>query len=356
MTSSSTQPPASRFRPSWFVWLGVVLLAVSLIGAKSLPSTDTPTPSLAKSSTSEVRAGGFGHVDAEHGVTNVHAKQPGEIVELLVNDGDEVEKDAPLFRMDDKYAQARLLQAKAAVSDAEQQLRAAHDKIDQHAEMLNAQKSSIAAKEKEIAASKLMVPRVKELLKAGFAKDADVEAAETKISGLEKALEAEKHRELALKAENPLIGVNRVLADLQAKEQAMKLARFALDECTVRAPYKGRVLRVLVNVGTLLGPPNPQMPAIQFAPLPPYIVRAEIEQEFAARVAVGQTAQIQDDTRSSPTWTGRVKRVGPWYTHRRSMLMEPGQFNDVRTLEVIIEMDNPPEDLKMWQKVRVTLQ
>ena len=35
----------------------------------------------------------------------------------------------------------------------------------------------------------------------------------------------------------------------------------------------------------------------------------------------------------------RVMRVSDWYTHRRSMLFEPFQYNDVRTLECLVSVE-----------------
>jgi hypothetical protein len=54
-------------------------------------------------------------------------------------------------------------------------------------------------------------------------------------------------------------------------------------------------------------------------------------------------------------WKGRVESISDWYTHRRYMILEPLQFNDVRTLEAIIELDPGQKPLKIGQRVRVTL-
>jgi hypothetical protein len=88
----------------------------------------------------------------------------------------------------------------------------------------------------------------------------------------------------------------------------------------------------------------------------PRIVRAEIEQEFAPKVYVGQAARIRDyESEELGEWKGKVEGISDWYTHRRSMLLEPLQFNDVRTLEAVIELDPGQKPLKIGQRVRVTL-
>ena len=48
--------------------------------------------------------------------------------------------------------------------------------------------------------------------------------------------------------------------------------------------------------------------------------------------------------------------VSKWYTQRRDIRLEPMQFNDVRTLEVIIRLDDQGTSaLRINQKVRVKI-
>jgi multidrug resistance efflux pump len=143
--------------------------------------------------------------------------------------------------------------------------------------------------------------------------------------------------------------------DVDAKREQLKKAEYGLKECTVCAPVKGKVLRSQLSVGQVLGP-SPTQPVVLFCPALPYVVRAEVEQEFAGRVQEGQKALIQDDATGGGSWTGRVKSISGWYSHRRSMLLEPLQFNDVRTLECIITLDPGQPELRIGQRVRVTLE
>jgi hypothetical protein len=86
------------------------------------------------------------------------------------------------------------------------------------------------------------------------------------------------------------------------------------------------------------------------------IVRAEVEQEFANRVSVGQVAKIQDDGTGGGEWRGQVVRISDWFPQRRSVQMEPMQFNDVRTMEVVIRVEpGGKEPLLIGQRVRVIL-
>jgi hypothetical protein len=65
-------------------------------------------------------------------------------------------------------------------------------------------------------------------------------------------------------------------------------------------------------------------------------------------------AVIKDDTRAdSPAWVGRVQRIAGWVAPRRSVLLEPGELNDVRTAEVVIALDPSPHPLWIGQRVQV---
>jgi hypothetical protein len=64
-------------------------------------------------------------------------------------------------------------------------------------------------------------------------------------------------------------------------------------------------------------------------------------------------ATLRDDARAdSPTWTGKVLRVGNWVARKRSVVLEPGEVNDVRTVECVVTLDNP-QGLLVGQRVRV---
>jgi hypothetical protein len=94
---------------------------------------------------------------------------------------------------------------------------------------------------------------------------------------------------------------------------------------------------------------------VQFCPQGPRLIRAEVEQEFAARVAVGQAVRAEDDAHSGAVWRGRVVRLSDWYTRRRSVLQEPLQRNDVRTLECLIELEPGQPPLRIGHRLRVII-
>jgi multidrug resistance efflux pump len=149
--------------------------------------------------------------------------------------------------------------------------------------------------------------------------------------------------------------VKRAKVEVDVHQAQLEQAARGVRDCLLTAPADGTVLRILVGPGDVLGA-QPKQAAVVFCPDGRRIIRAEVEQEFARDVAVGQLAAVQDDTTADgPIWHGRVLRVSDWYTHRRSILQEPFQLNDVRTLECLIALDPGRQPLRIGQRVRVTI-
>lgn len=140
---------------------------------------------------------------------------------------------------------------------------------------------------------------------------------------------------------------------MKAREALVEQARLGVLGHDLYAPADGTILRVFTSTGDLLGT-QPKVAAIQFCPHGERIIRAEVQQEWAAKVEVGQVAIVADEARAGYQWKGKVTRVSDWYAHRRSMIFEPFQYNDVRTLECLVSVE-PGRPLRIGQRVRVTI-
>src|SRR5262249_19088863 len=139
-----------------------------------------------------------------------------------------------------------------------------------------------------------------------------------KAAAMVKAAE-EKLREVKdIQPKATEIKIARAQLNRDNQKELVKKAEQVVDETRVRAPEKGTVLRVHVAVGAPLGA-SPKMPAIEFCPDLPLIIRAEVQQEWADRVKDGQACVIEDDITTSPQWKGKVLRTSKWFTHRRSI-------------------------------------
>jgi multidrug resistance efflux pump len=352
-------PARPRRRFPWLLVLGVLLLLGTATGARLAMNAgggDNPKQGPPPAGSPGTRQVAIAYVDVEPGLTPLYPVQPGRVTEVLLEENKEVEAGTPLFRLDDTLAKDAVAQAKIDLKAAETRLKQARRLPKQHAAKVGAQKALIEVRRREAEAARIQHEKAQRRFKNEVTRsEDDVKTAAKLAEKAEEAVKAEEKNLAALEAVDANAAVELAQAEVDAKREQLKKAEYGLKECTVCAPVKGKVLRSQLSVGQVLGP-GPTQPVVLFCPAVPYVVRAEVEQEFAGRVQEGQKALIQDDATGGGSWTGRVKSISGWYSHRRSMLLEPLQFNDVRTLECIITLDPNQPELRIGQRVRVTLE
>jgi multidrug resistance efflux pump len=361
---SDFSPERGARRRHWvsLVWLlGGIVLAASMLGAGwMMRSQAGPPTGPASGALADAPAllHCIGHVDVPNGLSYPYPVRPGRVAEVKVVEGDEVKKGAVLFRMDDALARKDVAAAEALVTVAELDVQKVQNAEKEHAETVLGQEQAVEAARRAWGAARISYQRKRELVKQNHLAPEEADAAEKLMEQAEFALKGEEHKLALVKLEatDVAIKAKQAAADVTAKKVLRDKAQLVLDECTVTAPEDGMVLRLGVQAEDLL-PPQPKSPAVVFCPARPRIVRAEVEQEWANRVQPGQVATIEDDTSSGngPTWKGKVVRVGDWMAHRRSILPDPSQFLDVRTLECVVEIDSGQPPLRIGQRVRIAL-
>jgi multidrug resistance efflux pump len=342
---------SSRLVPA----LGVAILAASLAGAGWLLRAHAAAgPGPATEEAAPPKLVCFGYADVEAGVASLYPLQPGQVERVPVKEGQAVHAGDVLVRLDHRTADCLVRQARADLAAARAQQEQARQLLAQQPLREAEQQAVLDTLAARLRGAEWLLAR-REELRGVQVSDKEVEAARAQCDEVKAMIRGEERKLDELRLNDPRQSLARAEADVEAKQARLDQALLALDQCDLKAPSDGAVLRVLVSAGDVLGP-QPRQPAVFFCPEGPRIVRAEVDQEFAAGVALGQPAVLQDDGRSGLTWHGQVYRVSDWYTHRRSILQEPLQLNDVRTLECLIAVDSGQPPLRIGQRFQVTLQ
>jgi multidrug resistance efflux pump len=295
---------------------------------------------------------GLGYVDVIDGVTPLHPLQPGRVKQVLVKEGDPVKQGDLLLTMDSELQQLKLREAQADLEAAKAEAASVESQLAKnHAHELAAQQKKIEAAQFELESAKKELEAFEDLKKQ---QPLQYEVRQNKLKATQATIDAEK--ELLKKIEDADIKTPVALLKdkVKAKQAVVDQAQRLVSECELRAPADGIVLRVFATAGETLSS-QPREPALQFCPNLPRIVRVEILQEWADKVTKDAAAYIEDDTRSGTRWKGKVARVSDWFTHRRSVLQEPFQYNDVRTLECIVTLEPGGPPVRIGQRVRVTV-
>jgi membrane fusion protein (multidrug efflux system) len=296
----------------------------------------------------------FGYVDVEHVVTPLYPLAPGRVVKVEVRESQPVEAGTVLVQLDDRLARLRFREAEADLEAAKAQLVQAEKAPEQHDFQMTQQRAAIQAAKARLAAGRIALDHKRDLHKAHYLTVTELEAAKALVQELEAAESAETAKLDELKLVDPAVSVRRAKADVQAKEAKLAQARQGVEECLLRAPGAGTVLRLLVHAGEVLGS-QPQQPAIVFSPAGPRWIRADVSQEFASLIAPGQNALIEDESGASETWHGRVHRIADWYASRRSLTPDPFHANETPTLECLVQVDPNQPGLMIGRRMRVTI-
>ena len=352
----------SPSRRSWWLLL-LVLLAVSTPAAGllfSYSSRGAPPASGERNQEKSARSAEdegvvcFGQVDLIHGVTALAPLQPGRVAELLVEEGQTVAEGTVLVRLDDGAARSRVAEAQAALDEAELRLKQTRKLPEQQESRIAQQQDAVNAMKERLSAANRQFARQKKLVEDKLADEKDLAVSKDHVHELEAMLSGEKKRLDDLKQQDVRDDIRRAEKEVEVTKARRDQAQLALEECVLKAPRRGTVLRLLVGPGDVLSSQSKQ-PAVQFAASGPQIVRADVEQEFIGRVAVGQPAIVQDETRLGRVWKGKVERIADWITQRRSVLQGPLDFTDIRTVEVVIALDSGQPPLRIGQRVRVRI-
>ncbi len=314
------------------IWWAVYALAApgsQSSGKAGSPSPGEPNPIL------------LAHVDVRDGVVPLNPAQMGRVVAINVKEYEQVKQGHVLLQIDDRLAQLTLKGAKDALATAEAKLEQTRNLTEQHAAQIKGQEAKIEAQQANLVAAKAVLKRVTEKVSSTAATEEDRIAAAKQVDSAQALVHGAEAELAGLKSVKPELGVTLASTDVERVKSEIKKAELAIEECKMVAPSNGQIIRIQVTQGEMFAPQRPQGPTMYFVPEgKPLIVRAESEQEFADGLTEGMAVDIYDDTRSSkPHWSGKVTTVGNWYTHRRSIMLEPLQFNDVRTLECIIDFD-----------------
>ncbi|MGL4462744.1 MAG: HlyD family secretion protein [Planctomycetia bacterium] len=347
------------------LFLGMIVAGSAGTVALWAKNTSTATPPSAAATAapstvdgaSHVDAGtivGFGYWDVEGRPVALSASALGRVEKVYVHENQRVAAGAPLFELDKAKAQAQLALAKSALAQAEVGRGQSRRLAERHELLTAQQREAVAAAKAALDAHRRQVEHLRGLTERGLVDREKFLVANDGTPALEAQERAAELKLTELGLDDPRDGVKLADAAAASAEANVRLAESALKDHTVLAPEAGVVLRLGVAVGQVLGP-NQTEPNVWFCPDKPRILRAEVNQNFAALVAAGDAAAVFDDATGRPLGDATVQRCAEWIAPRRSLRDEPLQVNDVRTRECILEPAAGFPELTLGQRVRVMI-
>ena len=191
----------------------------------------------------------------------VASKGTGRLVYLGVVEGDRVQKDQVIARIDDSDIRAQLEQAKANLKMVEAELKDAGNNFN----------------------------RYKELLKSGSSTQVEVDAAEYRY--------------------------NRVLASIDVAKAIVQGAEVSMENTLIRAPFNGTVLTKNADVGEVVAPLgagiNSKGAVVLMADMTSLQAEIDVSESNIEKIAVDQNCEIRLDAYSDKAYPGYVAKIVP---------------------------------------------
>lgn len=225
-------------------------------------------------------AAGNGRVEAKQ--VDIAARESLRVKEILAKEGDLVEKGQILVRMDTSTLESQLNEAKASFAASEEKVAAAN---------------SAMVRQKSLAANaKIEENRLAELLKTQSTSEAEYERARTA-------------------AEASAAAVSEAAATLRSAEQQVNVAQAnietiqtRIDDATLKAPMRGRVLYKLAENGEVLGA---GAKALTLVNLEDVYMEIFLPGPIAGKLKVGSEARLTADHTPDRCVAGVVSFVSP---------------------------------------------
>ena len=237
----------------------------------------------------------YGNVDIRESRLAFNGNE--HVTEILVDEGDKVQKGQLLARLHTDRLQASLLRAKA----------------------------DVVAAEAEAHAAKLSYERIRSLLKSKLATPEDVDEAEARSRAAAAHVDAAK------------------AVVVETTEQ--------LKDSDLYAPIDGVVRERIVEIGDFV---TPQTPAITLASLTPVWVRTYLPETELGRIKPGAIAHISTDSYPDKVYEGWVGSISPTAEFTPKNIETP-ELRTRLVYQARVFVCNPQHELRLGMPATVSI-
>ncbi|MDG5746816.1 efflux RND transporter periplasmic adaptor subunit [Qipengyuania sp. XHP0207] len=296
--------------------VGLVIAAFFIFSGlpdRELTEPEREPPRAPDAMAEEARVAGAGIVEPSSELVQIGSALSGLVTGLFVEPGDRVGEGQPLFTVDDRATRAALREAQAAIAEA---------------------RASIAEAQSARATASRQLSLYRNVDDPAAVSRAEVIRAEGEAAAANERLQLARAR-------------------LEAAEARANTARTELGRLTVRAPIAGEILAVNIRKGeyvSTMGGGNAQ-PFIEMGQTQPLYVRIDIDEEQAARVAMGANAIVSPRGAAERRVTASFVRAEPLVVPKRSLTNSAQERVDVRVLQILYELPEADGLFRVGQQV-----
>jgi HlyD family secretion protein len=285
---------------------------------------------------------------------NIGANTQGQLVEILVKEGDKVKKGQLLARLESVQPQADLEAQRAAVSTADADTRAAEAGLKAAEETQRSQAATIDRTKSDLEKARQDYERYEGLYRERLVAQQELEAKRAALASAEASLREAQARMAQSQAQREQAAAQLAASQKRGTQARAALERFSdiLRKHNAYAPLDGVVTNLPVRVGETVVPGVQNSAASTIMTIADMsLITAEVKVDEADIVSVqlDQPAAVTIDALPDQTLTGRVIEIGNTAIVRStgvaaSQSAISGQ--EAKDFKVVVALDNPPSYIR----------
>jgi HlyD family secretion protein len=236
----------------------------------------------------------------------------GRILKLDIEEGKRVRKGEVLAEMEKVEYQAEVDRAKAALENALHKLALLRRS---HPQEIRQAEAELAESEAQVKQLRLEWERTRRLMQSGGNAVAarEYEQAESSFRAMERRAERLRLAVELMKTGPRIDQIRAAEAEVRQAEATLTLAAWRLDNCTIRAPVTGTILKKNAEEGNIVNPVafNISATLCDMADLADLEVELNVQERDIARVFKDQKCKVRAEAFPDRTYEGFVSRLMP---------------------------------------------
>ncbi len=286
-------------------------------------------------------------------VAAVAAPVSGQVAAVLVHEGQRVQHDQLLAKLDARERVALVAEAQASVEHARAMLHQTEHDVQAVAPTVRAAEADVARQQANLDDALADFDRVKRLLQTGAGTQAQLDSARARLDAARAGLESLGASRQASRGRvaAALAGVRTAQAAVQSSEAALELARVRLAEAEIRSPFDGLVAEQSLQAGEWAAPGTP---VVSVEDLTRQWVRIDVEETALDGLRLGRKAEIRVSAFPGRRYFGRVSEIGAEGEFAINRDVKRGR-PDVRTFRVRVGLDKVHDELRPGMTAEVTI-
>jgi HlyD family secretion protein len=291
-----------------------ILFAVFLLsgcGSKNGKIANMATDNAASFSPDQItKVVGIGKVEPEGEIVQLASPTGGIVSELYRNEGDNVKAGERLLRLDDELDRIHAAQLRSQVATQKAQLESDRIALETAVNKLDNRKRFLES--------------TKALVERGAETSQNLDDIRTDVRNLELAVQSAR------------AGVSMSESRLHDLEAQLLYSEAEVTKKTIKAPSDGMILSISARKGSAVGALSS---FADFAPSGRKIIRAEVDELYAVRLADGLPVNIRNVGSDSTLATGKIIFLSPYLKLKSLFAGSANEQEDrlVRDVKISIE-------------------